>query len=65
MATAAASGDLLLAIGILGQVLGGGQVPMIRYCEEIGLSSEAERSAGNQWLYGRRAQNRLTFIRHY
>lgn len=38
---------------------------MIRYCEEIGLSSEAERSAGNQRLYGRRAQNRLTFIRHY
>ena len=38
---------------------------MIRYREEIGLSSEAERSAGNQRLYGRRAQNRLTFIRHY
>ena len=38
---------------------------MIRYCKEISLSSEAERSAGNQRLYGRRAQNRLTFIHHY
>ena len=40
------------------------KVPTIRYYEEIGLLPEAERSAGNQRLYGQKAQERLTFIRH-
>ena len=37
---------------------------MIRYYEQIGLLPEAERSAGNQRLYSRKAQERLAFIRH-
>ncbi len=53
----------MLTIGKLGQA-SGVKVPTIRYYEEIGLLPEAERSAGNQRLYGCRAQDRLTFIRH-
>ncbi len=53
----------MLTIGKLGQA-SGVKVPTIRYYEEIGLLPEAERSAGNQRLYTRRAQQRLTFIRH-
>ena len=40
------------------------KVPTIRYYEQIGLLPEAERSAGNQRLYGRKALERLAFIRH-
>ena len=36
----------------------------LRYYEEIGLLPEAERSAGNQRLYGSATMDRLTFIRH-
>ena len=53
----------MLTIGKLSQA-SGVKVPTIRYYEEIGLLPEAERSAGNQRLYGRMAQERLTFIRH-
>lgn len=53
----------MLTIGKLGQSTGV-KVPTIRYYEEIGLLPEAERSAGNQRLYTRRTQERLTFIRH-
>ncbi len=53
----------MLTIGKLSDAAGV-KVPTIRYYEEIGLLPEAERSAGNQRLYGRRAQERLTFIRH-
>ena len=42
----------------------GVKVPTIRYYEEIGLLPEAERSVGNQRLYGQKSQERLTFIRH-
>jgi DNA-binding transcriptional MerR regulator len=53
----------MLTIGKLSQA-SGVKVPTIRYYEEIGLLPEAERSGGNQRLYGRKAQERLTFIRH-
>ena len=53
----------MLTIGKLSQA-SGAKVPTIRYYEEIGLMPEAERSMGNQRLYGRKAQERLTFIRH-
>ena len=53
----------MLTIGKLGQSAGV-KVPTIRYCEEIGLLPEAQRSAGNQRLYTRRRLERLTFIRH-
>ena len=53
----------MLTIGKLSDAAGV-KVPTIRYSEEIGLLPEAERSAGNQRLYGQKAQERLTFIRH-
>ncbi|MCW1917368.1 helix-turn-helix domain-containing protein [Rhodobacter sp. KR11] len=40
------------------------KVPTIRYYEQIGLLPEAERSQGNQRLYGTKALERLAFIRH-
>lgn len=53
----------MLSIGKLSAATGV-KVPTIRYYEEIGLLPEAERSAGNQRLYGAKAQERLAFIRH-
>ncbi len=53
----------MLAIGKLAEAAGV-KVPTIRYYEQIGLLPEAERSAGNQRLYGPRALERLIFIRH-
>jgi DNA-binding transcriptional MerR regulator len=53
----------MLTIGKLSQA-SRVKVPTIRYYEEIGLLPEAERSAGNQRLYGRKVEERLTFIRH-
>lgn len=53
----------MLSIGRLGQAAGV-KVPTIRYYEQIGLLPEAERSSGNQRLYGRKAMERLAFIRH-
>lgn len=53
----------MLTIGKLGEAARV-KVPTIRYYEQIGLLPEAERSAGNQRLYGRKAQERLAFIRH-
>lgn len=53
----------MLSIGKLSAATGV-KVPTIRYYEEIGLLPEAERSAGNQRLYGLKAQERLAFIRH-
>lgn len=53
----------MLSIGKLSTATGV-KVPTIRYYEEIGLLPEAERSAGNQRLYDRKAQERLAFIRH-
>ncbi len=42
----------------------GVKVPTIRYYEEVGLLPEAERSAGNQRVYGAEAVKRLSFIAH-
>ena len=53
----------MLTIGKLG-ASAGVKVPTIRYYEQIGLLPEAERSAGNQRLYSRKALDRLSFIRH-
>jgi DNA-binding transcriptional MerR regulator len=53
----------MFSIGKLGHQAGV-KVPTIRYYEEIGLLPEAERSGGNQRLYGQRALDRLKFIRH-
>ncbi|NPD15958.1 helix-turn-helix domain-containing protein [Xinfangfangia sp. D13-10-4-6] len=53
----------MLTIGKLGQRTGV-KVPTIRYYEQIGMLPEAERSAGNQRLYGKAAEDRLRFIRH-
>lgn len=53
----------MLSIGRLSAATGV-KVPTIRYYEQIGLLPEAERSAGNQRLYGPTAQERLGFIRH-
>lgn len=53
----------MLTIGKLSKTAGV-KVPTIRYYEEIGLLPEAERSAGNQRLYGTVTMDRLTFIRH-
>ena len=52
----------MLTIGKLGEAAGV-KVPTIRYYEQIGLLPVPERSAGNQRLYGRVAQERLAFIR--
>ncbi|QCO54435.1 MerR family transcriptional regulator [Pseudorhodobacter turbinis] len=53
----------MLTIGKLSKTAGV-KVPTIRYYEEIGLLPEAERSAGNQRLYGTATMDRLSFIRH-
>ncbi len=53
----------MLTIGKLGAAAGV-KVPTIRYYEQIGLLPDAERSTGNQRLYGTKTQDRLAFIRH-
>ncbi len=53
----------MLTIGKLAEATGV-KVPTIRYYEQIGILAEAERSVGNQRLYGPTARERLTFIRH-
>ncbi|MDB5659707.1 MAG: MerR family transcriptional regulator [Cypionkella sp.] len=53
----------MLTIGKLSDAAGV-KVTTIRYYEQIGLLPGAERSAGNQRLYARTAQDRLAFIRH-
>lgn len=53
----------MLTIGKLGKA-SGVKVPTIRYYEQIGILPQPERSAGNQRLYGRKALERLAFIRH-
>lgn len=42
----------------------GSKVQTIRYYEEIGLLPPAERTAGNQRVYGKAHLDRLAFIRH-
>ncbi len=53
----------MLTIGRLSEA-SGVKVPTIRYYEQIGLLPEAERSSGNQRLYGQATLDRLRFVRH-
>lgn len=53
----------MLSIGDLSKS-SGVKVPTIRYYEQIGLLSPADRSEGNQRRYDRQGLQRLTFIRH-
>lgn len=53
----------MLTIGKLSEATGV-KVPTIRYYEEIGMLPEAERTAGNQRVYGHDSTERLAFIRH-
>ena len=52
-----------LSIGQLSKATGC-KVPTIRYYEDIGLMPTPARSRGNQRVYGQRALERLSFIRH-
>ena len=53
----------MVTIGHLARA-SGTTVQTIRYYEQIGLMPEAERSSGNQRLYGQPHIDRLVFIRH-
>jgi len=53
----------MLSIGKLSAATGV-KVPTIRYYEQIHLLPEPDRTGGNQRLYNRAIQQRLSFIRH-
>ncbi|WP_341643323.1 MerR family transcriptional regulator [Thauera sp. SDU_THAU2] len=53
----------MLTIGDLSRSTGV-KVPTIRYYEQMGLLSPAERSEGNQRRYSVAERDRLSFIRH-
>lgn len=53
----------MLTIGDLSRRTGV-KVPTIRYYEQMGLITPAERSEGNQRRYGRSERERLSFIKH-
>ena len=53
----------MLTIGDLSKATGV-KVPTIRYYEQMGLLSHAERSEGNQRRYSSGERERLAFIRH-
>lgn len=53
----------MLTIGDLSRRTGV-KIPTIRYYEEMGLLSHAERSEGNQRRYTKQERERLSFIRH-
>ncbi|MBW0368342.1 MerR family transcriptional regulator [Ensifer adhaerens] len=53
----------MLTIGDLSRT-SGVKIPTIRYYEQMGLLSHAERSGGNQRRYTNEERDRLTFIRH-
>ena len=53
----------MLTIGDLSKTTGV-KVPTIRYYEQMGLLSHAERSEGNQRRYSNEERERLAFIRH-
>lgn len=53
----------MLTIGDLSRRTGV-KVPTIRYYEQMGLLSAAERSEGNQRRYGKPERERLSFIKH-
>lgn len=53
----------MLSIGEMSKTTGV-KVPTIRYYEQMGLLSHAERSEGNQRRYTREERERLSFIKH-
>ncbi|MEQ1956370.1 helix-turn-helix domain-containing protein [Mesorhizobium sp. CN2-181] len=53
----------MLTIGELSRRTGV-KIPTIRYYEQMGLMTAAERSEGNQRRYGTEERDRLSFIRH-
>jgi DNA-binding transcriptional MerR regulator len=53
----------MLTIGELSRRTGV-KIPTIRYYEQMGLMTAAERSEGNQRRYGAEERDRLSFIRH-
>lgn len=53
----------MLTIGDLSRKTGV-KIPTIRYYEQMGLLSHAERSEGNQRRYTKLERERLSFIRH-
>ncbi|RDL48013.1 HTH-type transcriptional regulator ZntR [Ensifer sp. M14] len=53
----------MLTIGCLSKTTGV-KVPTIRYYEQMGLLSHAERSEGNQRRYSKTERERLSFIKH-
>jgi DNA-binding transcriptional MerR regulator len=53
----------MLTIGDLSRRTGV-KIPTIRYYEQMGLITAAERSEGNQRRYTRGERDRLSFIRH-
>lgn len=53
----------MLTIGDLAKTTGV-KVPTIRYYEQMGLLSHAERSEGNHRRYSRSQRDRLSFIKH-
>ena len=53
----------MLSIGDLSKTTGV-KVPTIRYYEQMGLLSHAERSEGNQRRYSENERDRLSFIKH-
>lgn len=53
----------MLTIGDLSRATGV-KVPTIRYYEQMGLLSHAERSEGNQRRYSKAERDRLSFIKH-
>lgn len=53
----------MLTIGDLSKTTGV-KVPTIRYYEQMGLLSHAERSEGNQRRYSKTERERLSFIKH-
>lgn len=53
----------MLTIGDLSKTTGV-KVPTIRYYEQMGLLSHAERTEGNQRRYSKSERERLSFIKH-
>ena len=53
----------MLTIGDLSKTTGV-KIPTIRYYEQMGLLSHAERSEGNQRRYSMTERERLSFIKH-
>ena len=57
-------GDFVFSIGQLSKQTQVKGVPTIRYYEEIGILTPAERTEGNQRRYDAAGLERLSFIKH-